>query len=529
MKKLLIPLLLLSLALVGCGKAKPSQQTDSPGQGAITVATYSLPPTVDPAMGVNAAVNRLHGLIGETLVDFDNQTYQFVPALAKEWSSTDSKVFTFTLRDDITFHNGKKVKAEDIKYTFERLLSPELDSYAASYLSVIEGAEDKLEGKAEEVKGIKVVSEYVIEFSLRHPQASFLAVLSYPAYSVVDKAEVDSLQDGYGSPENLISGAGKYKLVSLSDTELSLTRFDQYFGSKPQIKDLKYINLPTKKAVVDNEEVEEMDREKIAEMFNNNQLHCIITMAKIPALEQYQQELTGPGVGYFHFNHKKDLWKNKKLRQSVFYAVDKQKLASILGFEVADGFIPKAMPGYKPMNKPIYDVELAKSLLAEAGYPGGKGLPEIEIHDKPYGEPDNLLGYQIERDLEKIGIQAKVVIESNQDLTVFEESSDLMLDGWASDYPDVSSMLEPIVMSTGPSNVGKYKNDQLDSLLAEAQRETNNNRRMALYHEINNIIYDEAVNAPYGWVKKTIYVNPKLKGVRFEFNDELSIDSLWLE
>ncbi len=529
MKRVLIPLLLLSLALVGCGKAKPSLQIDGLGQGSITVATYTLPPSMDPAMGVNAAVNRLHGLIGETLVDFDNQTYQFVPALAKEWNSSDSKVFTFTLRDDIKFHNGKKVTAEDVKYTFERLLDPETDSYSASYLTIIEGAQDRLEGKVSEVTGIKVVSENVIEFTLKHPQASFLAVLSYPAYSVVDKAEVEALKDGFGSLQNVISGAGKYKLVSLSDTELNLTRFDEYFGSKPQIKNLKYIPLPTKKVVVDNEEIDEMDREKIVEMFNNNQIHCIITMAQIPTLKQYEQGLTGPGVGYFHFNYKKDLWKNKKLRQAVFYAVDKQKLADILGFEVADGFIPKAMPGYKPMNKPIYDVELAKRLLAEAGYPDGSGLPEIEIHDKPYGEPDNLIGYQIEKDLEKIGIKAKVVIESNEDLTAFEESSDLMLDGWASDYPDVSSMLEPIVMSSGPSNVGKYSSDQVDNLLAEAQKEANNNRRMELYHNINNIIYDDAVNVPYGWMKKIVYVNPKLKGVRFEFNDELSIDSLWLE
>lgn len=523
MKKLLILVLFLAFTVVGCGKDKTvQQQAEQKKNGAITIASISLPPSLDPAKGMDSFVNRLQTLMGETLVDFDNQTFQYVPALAKEWEEVDSKIFTFTLRDDVKFHNGKTVTSQDVKFSFEKLLDPKVKADAASYLSIIEGASDKLEGKAAEVKGIKVIDNNTIEFTLKYPQASFIGLLTYPAYSVVDKDEVVRLKDGYGKPENIISGAGKYKIVSLTDKELKLTRFDDFYGNRPQIKDLTYIKLPTKK------DSEEIDKDKVIEMFNNNQLHCIITMSKIPELKQYESELVKPGTAFFHLNFDKDLWQNKNLRKAVYYAIDKEKLSSIINFQAADGFIPKAMPGYKPAEGKSYDVELAKTLLKEAGFPEGKGLPVIEIHDKPYGEPDNLIGPEIKNQLEKIGIKSKVVIENDFDYTRFEKSSDIMITGWVSDYPDISSMLEPVIMSDGPSNSGHYKNEQIDTLLKQAQRESNNNKRLELYNDVNKIIHEEAPIVPYGWVKKIVYINPKLQGVKFEFNDELVVDGLWL-
>lgn len=515
MKRLLVLMLLLVFVLVGCGKAKTveKQSEEKKSDGAIIVSVIGAPPSLDPAESMNSAVGRLQTLMGETLVDFDNQTFQVIPALAKEWRQVDNKVFTFTLRNDVKFHNGKMVTAQDVKYSFERILDPKVESACASYLSAIDGANEKLEKKATDVKGIKVIDNSTIEFTLKYPQASFLALLSFSAYSVVDRDEVEKLKDSYGNPETIISGAGKYKVVSLSETELKLTRFDDFYGNKPQIKDITHIKEPA----------------NVVELFNSGKVHSIISMNKFPEIKQYESEIIRAGAAFFHFNFDKELWKNKKLRQAVYYAVDKEKLANIINFEPADGYVPKSMPGYKPASGKTYDIELAKQLLAEAGFPEGKGLPIIEIHDKPYGEPDNKLAPQIKSDLEKIGIKSKVVFENNFDYYNYEKSSDIMLDGWVTDYPDTSSMLEPIIKSGAPSNVGHYKNEQIDVLLESAQKETNNNKRTEMYSSVNNIINEELPIVTYGWVKKTVYTRPELQGVRFEFNDELVVDDLWLK
>jgi len=512
MKKFLVIFISLILILTGCGKTEEVSQI-KPENQSITIVSTDFPFSMDPAKGDDSPNCRLQSLIGETLVDFDNQTYQYVPALAEDWYTKDNKTYTFIIRNGVNFHNGKTVTVEDVKYTFERLLNSKQEFVSAGYLSIINGAKEKMEGKASEVSGIKVKDKNTIEISLVYPQAGFIGLLTYPAYSIVDKNEVEKQKETYGNPGTVLSGAGRYKVASLTDKEVRLTRFDGFYGNKPQIKDLKYITEP----------------KNLVQQFNEGKIDCIVTLKTLPELKQYESELVKAGTGFFHFNFKDTIWNNKKLRKAVFYAVDKEKLARIMNFQTADGFVPKVIPGYKPIGEKIYDVDMAKKLLSEAGYPNGKGLPQIEIHDKNNGEPDNQISYEIQKDLEKIGIKSKVVLENDFDYTHFQDSSDIIVDGWVLDYPDISSMLEPILMSDSPSNVGHYINKQLDSLLLAARKEINNNKRFEIYNTINKIINEEAPIVPYGWLKKKVYVNSRLQGVKFEFNDELVTDGLWLK
>ena len=186
--------------------------------------------TLDPAkvQDASSALYITHLFSG--LVRLDEE-FEVVPDLAERWEvSPDGRVYTFELRQNATFHNGRLIRAEDIKYSLERAADPDTASpVAATYLGDIVGVREKLQGTANEIVGVRVRGDYTIEITIDQPKAYFLAKLTYPTAYVVDRENVEASPDWANSP----NGSGPFMLSEWQPDELLvLARNDQYYGEK---------------------------------------------------------------------------------------------------------------------------------------------------------------------------------------------------------------------------------------------------------------------------------------------------------
>jgi ABC-type transport system substrate-binding protein len=184
------------------------------------------PHLVQDAESAEYVVHIFSGLVG---ID---ENLNLAPDLAEKWDvSPDGKTYTFTLRKDGKFHDGKQVTAQDVKYSLERALDPKTQSPVAdTYLGDIVGARDRLANRAQEVSGVKVVDEYTVEITIDAPKPYFLWQLTYTTASIVDRANVESGGKTWADKPN---GTGPFKLASKSTTEIVLARNDSYYGAKP--------------------------------------------------------------------------------------------------------------------------------------------------------------------------------------------------------------------------------------------------------------------------------------------------------
>ncbi|MCW5879639.1 MAG: hypothetical protein KIS91_01670, partial [Anaerolineae bacterium] len=359
--------------------ARPGQgQQGQPAQPAAPAAPDTLrlpggdPPTLDPALTQDATsagyiVEMFSGLV--TI----GQDLKIAPDLAKEWKvSPDGKTYTFTLRDDAKFHDGKPVTARDFKYSIERACDRKTGSVVAdTYLGDIIGCRDKLTGKAQEVSGVKVVDDKTLALTIDAPRQYFLAKLTYPTAFVVDEKNVTGGGRNWTAKPN---GTGPFKLKQYTPGQsLVLERNDNYYGNpKPSLKEIDYMLAGGSGMIMyENGEMDIMgvgpnDIERVMDPSN--------------ALNKELQVSEDLSTSYVAFNVEKPPFDDPKVRQAFGLALDRQKLNDVVlrnTAMLANGIVPPSMPGYKNPNAkaPGFDPEKAKQLLKESKYAGN--LPDV--------------------------------------------------------------------------------------------------------------------------------------------------------
>ena len=388
------------------------------------------PVTLDPAKWHGGADSILGDLFSG-LVKL-NTELQVIPDLAESWTvSPDGTVYTFTLRQGVTFHNGREFTASDVKYSWERACNPETESDTAqTYLGDIVGVEDVIAGDETEISGVTVIDDYTLEVTLDAPKAYFLHKLSYVASWIVDSETIDDIED-------FPIGTGPFKLVDYDENEhIILARNENYYRKFVQLEYVVYLidqGYPIRlyeSGVIDvvavNEELVDRAEDPMDPLFGNI------------------QPVTGLCTTYVVYDVTQPPFEDKLVREAFTKAIDKERYNDVVSDGkgvIAEGLFPPGLPGYTPDVVGIsYDPDSARSALAASSYGGADGLPTITLTIAGEGGdlyPSDAILLQMWNEV--LGID--VVVEQLDYDSYFDEvyagnRGQLLSTGWCADYPD---------------------------------------------------------------------------------------------
>ncbi|MDY7040248.1 MAG: peptide ABC transporter substrate-binding protein, partial [Chloroflexota bacterium] len=451
------------------------------------------PVSLDPAIAGDLNSHEYISKIFSGLVSLD-ENLEVVPGIAERWTLSDDRtVYTFYLRHDVRFHDGKPVTAHDVKYSIERSCDPAVAGarpVASSYLGDIVGALDKLSGRAEEVRGVEVVDDYTLRITIDAPKSYFLAKLTYPTSSVLDEANVESRRDWAETP----NGTGPFRLVEMSDDRIVLAANENYYEGRPLIDEVIYdlrgissINL-YERGDLDVAGVGAADIDRVLDP--SNPLHSELTV--VPSLDTW----------YAAFNVTLPPFDDAKVRQAFAHATNKTAIASIiLGKMVtpATGILPPGMPGYDETLTGIpFDPDQALALLGESSYGSAEELPPITLTVSGEGGSDPVAEALAATYQEILGVEVQIRQVSWGD---FLEGLDgrryqMFSLGWITDYPDPENFLDILFHGESDYNHTGYDDSEVNALLEQARVEADHDRRIELYRQAEQRILEDAVWIP---------------------------------
>ncbi len=512
----LVWLLVLAVVLSGCrflpgarqpsGETRGTQEQLPPGKANTLTMLGADPPTLDPHLTTDATSASYIVEVFSGLVTF-NKDLQIVPDLAERWDvSPDGKTYTFYLRKNAKFHNGKQVTARDFKYSIERAADPRTQSTVAdTYLGDIVGVKEMLSGQARQVRGVRVVDDYTLQVEIDAPKVYFLAKLTYPTAFVVDKENVESGRNWMFRP----NGTGPFKLREWRVGErIVLERNENYYLGAPKLERAIFI----------------LSGGSAMTMYENNEVD--VTGVGIDDIERVldpnsplRNELVvvnSFSVGYIGFNVTKPPFDDPKVRQALNHAIDKEKLAEVVLRKFVDpayGILPPGFPGHNPNLKGLrFDPQRAKQLLAESKY--GTNLPPITLTiPGTAGNPPRTTSAIIEMWRQNLGIEVRVQqvewATFLDDLKKYKYQAFEL--GWIADYPDPQNFLDVLFHSQSLDNTTRYSNPEVDRLLEQARTEADPQRRIQLYQRAEELIVQDAPWVPLTFGKEYVLVKRWVK------------------
>ena len=483
-------------------------------QGGVLMALGSDPPTLDPHQTGDVTSSRyiLEVFGGLLTIDYD---LQIVPDLAQTWTvDADGMGYVFTLNPDATFHDGRRVTADDFKYSIDRAANPATEAPAADvFLGDIVGASAVLDGEADSVSGVSVIDDATVRIDIDAPKPYLLAKMTYPTTFVVDRNNVETGREWTQSP----NGTGPFMLAEYEPgVFMRLERFPGYHLGPAHIDAVEF-NFAGGSGLL---------------MYENDEVHFGgVGVSLLETLEDPTNPLSadlhrGPAefdVAYFGMNYEEPPFDDVKVRQALNYAIDRQTLSSILLNDVvtpAKGILPPGFPGYNPALAGYdFDPERARQLLAESKYgddtanyppitltiPGSFGATVSPVIEAILATWEEQLGIRMD-------------IQQTEWATYLEDLRDRRFQifgglGWVADYLDPENFLDGLFHSESTNNHTGYRNTELDALLERARVEQDQEARFALYREAEQMIIDEAPWAPLWHSNGESYlIKPYVKG-----------------
>lgn len=487
---------LLLVAIVTLFACSPPEQQAGREQSPLTFRFRipGDPPGLDPIHSADLVSQTVVNNMFDPLLRLDPLSGELVPALASRWSvSDDGLTFRFVLRPDARFHNGRAVVARDVLYSFTRLLNPASASPRPWIMTPVAGAAEFRDGSATVVEGLAAEGDSVVVIHLKQPYAPFLVQLTMTAASIVPREEVErNGEDMFGQAP---VGSGPFRFVNwMHDSRIVLERItsEAETDSGLSIKILEFEVVPNISVAYEKYRAGELD---LLDQLPPG--HVGLVRKRTP-----EQFYVWPGlsVRYMGFNLTREPFKsNRKLRQAFNLAINKEAIARVLGEGVdvvSAGAVPPGLPGHNSVLRGYpYDPERARTLLAEAGYPAGSGLPELTLlyNNDPV---DRRVAVFVQACLGEIGVRLKL---KNLEWAAFLAAvrageADIFRGSWVGDFPDAHNFLHTLFHSSNWGDAGNYSrfaNADVDSLLDLATRVVDMDHRARLYRQVESIISKE--------------------------------------
>ena len=439
---------------------------------------------LDPATVSSISRNEVISNIFEGLVQFGERA-EIRPALAERWDiSPDGRTYTFYLRETARFHNGRRVRAEDVKYSFERQLRRNEDAAAWVFRPLV-GAEAFRASEADTVTGIRVINERILKLELIQPIAFFLSTLCVDYAYILPREEVEKPTLDF---EIKPVGSGPFKLLEpVTGREVQLERFANYWNPTLPFADRLTIQFG-------------MSGEEIFEAFLRGDLDYVSDLPltylnefKCRAGEIHLLEALQLQTRMLVFDSERPPFDDKRVRQAVCYAINRSRFIQEVyaGMaEQATGAIPPGLLGYDPYEKGYtYNPQRALELLKEAGYDNGF---ETEIWWSDSVTPTVEV---IKEDLADIGIRAEFRYVGLTELqrALRMRAAPIVGRDWYADYPDPDNFTYVLFNSRNRDLfIGTYSNAEVDRLTDEARSVLDREQRETLYKEVTRLLLDDA-------------------------------------
>lgn len=500
--------------LCGCGNRLSSLDYNEEGQPAhgdsIVVSSIGDATTLIPIVASDSASHDICGLVYNGLIKYDKDL-NIVGELAKSWEvKEDGQVIIFYLHNNVKWHDGVPFTAEDVRFTYEKLIDPDVRTPYSGDFSKIESLE--------------VLDPHTVKVTYKEPFSPALS--SWGMWIMPEHILKDEDLNTTTYSRNPI-GTGPYKFLRWKTAQrIDLVANDDYFEGRAHIDRYIYRIIPD-----------------TATMFLELQAEGIDMMGLTPL--QYRRQTDNsffkthynkfryPAFGYTYlgFNQLDDKFKDKRVRQALNLAVDKQELIDgvLMGLgRVCTGpFVPESWAYNKDVKPKTFNPEKAKELLREAGWRDTDNDGWLDMDGKAFeftiltnqgNEQRKLAAEIIQHRLSGIGIKVKIkIVEWSVFLTEFvnKKRFEAILLGWGlSRDPDCYDIWHSSKTREGEFNFISYKNDEVDRLSEEGRRIFDQESRAAIYHEIHKILYDEQ---PYMflWVADALpIVHRRFKGIR---------------
>ena len=531
---LLMSLCLMVSLLASCGGNTDSGgSTADAGKDTFTVALDSDIVKLDPAFAYDFTTNPVVNQITQGLLTFDEDN-QLQPMLASSWEQKDDLTYVYQIRDDVTFSDGSAMTMDDVLYSMNRIKDPA----TASYLSWM----------YDNVASIEQTGDWELTVTLSTPDATWQYVPATSAGHVISKAYAEQVGDKLGTPEGGLVGTGPYKYVSWQNgSSVQLTRNENYWNKD----DAPYFDNLTFKIITE-------DTTRVTALQTGDVDCTVAPPESMLDVLKGDQNLTltsspGFGVSFVAFNTQKEPFNNVKVRQAIYDAIDLDTIQSSLIKDAGEA--STALPSSTALftietdrwndylskaPKHTYDVEAAKALLAEAGYPDGFTC-SLMIADSSLR---NSMALAIQEQLAQIGITVNINKVSTDEHTAYQfgekldanglRDYDMIMAGWEADYPDPSGNLTPLYQGGNSSNSAAYQNDEVDKLIADQAQNSDPTQRnddmfqafdiitqdvpyVFLYYPVKNIAMNKAytgvtMNASWIWNIHFQSVHPVSEG-----------------
>jgi oligopeptide transport system substrate-binding protein len=432
--------------------------------------------------------------------------------------SHDGSVYTFSLRDDIFFHTGRRVTTEDVVYSIKRAASRELQSTVAlAYLGDIKGAREYFFGIADDIEGLELVDERTIRFTLDAPKPFFLAKLTYPTAFVVDQQQIESNPRNWTRNPN---GTGPYELKEWRLGErIVLQSNPRYHLGEPPLKEVLY--MLSGGSALTRFESDELD---VAFISVNDIDRACDPGSDLNPLYTVWLQFT---ISYYAFNTEIAPFDDVNVRRALGLSLDRAKIAEVTFSNMlvpATGILAPGLPGYTEGDKTLpFDPDAAREALAASKYT----VEEGRLVD-PDGNPVTIVITEVGGGAEaRIDTQAfleqwrtelglNVEIRQTDFATFLAEQDAKQLQmfnaGWIMDYPDPEDILDLKFHSASELNDMGYKNSDVDQLLEAARTELDPDARLALYAQAEELIIKDAAWLPLYFSQSHVVVNEAVHG-----------------
>jgi peptide/nickel transport system substrate-binding protein/oligopeptide transport system substrate-binding protein len=482
----IVRVLLAAAVLLAAGPA-PAPRAG----GTLRMALSADPPTLDPALATDLTSAAVVRQVFDTLVELDERLMPG-PGLAQRWTiSADRRLYTFHLRRDVRFHNGRLLEAGDVKYAWERAARGK----RPWVFDKISGAREFIEGRAGDISGLRVLDPATVEVRLATPFAPFIYLVAYDAAAVVPREEVERLGAGFATSP---VGTGAFRLARWRrDDELVLERFPDHFRGPAHLDAIAFRILPEDLTRLNEYRAGQLDVTGVPASF------CRVVEAD-PRLRP--DLVTWPTLGTqgLRFNVERAPWTDARARRAVAHAVDASLVVKTVQYGCgvpARGILPPAIPGAPAAEARLaHDPARARRLLAEAGIAGGPSRPRLTFHYNT-GTANQRLAELLQASLREIDVDLELRrLDWAAYLTLVDEGrAGFYRQAWIADYPDPENFLTVLFHSRNvgaAGNTSHYRSQAVDRWLDEADAMAAGRDRDRRYAQAERQIIDDAAFVP---------------------------------
>ncbi|WP_243391572.1 peptide ABC transporter substrate-binding protein [Pseudohalioglobus lutimaris] len=497
--------------------------------GILYLGNGTEPQTIDPHILSGTPEARIANALFEGLVTVNPYTLEILPGVAQRWEySDDGHLITFYLNPQARFSNGRQITADDVVWSWHRALNPKTGNVVADFLFSVRNAEAYHRGHIDDPAqvGVRAIDPQTVEVELEYPDANALRKFTYiynaivPREAILAHGDMTSRFSRWTQPGNLVS-SGPFELDEWKMHRYLRVKRNPHYWNAENVQLEGVVFRPVESASTEEK------------MFRSGQLHATSTVpnSKVPAYRNAADSplINSPFMGtyYLMLNTRRPPLDDVRVRRALALSIDRETLAhSVLEDTViaSSNYIPQGMPGYDHPQGLDYQPERARQLLAEAGYPRGRGFPDIELVFNTSENHRTVTSAVQQMWKDELNIEVTL---ANQEWKVYLDTLDtgdydIGRMGWVADvYP--GSFLDPLVTEGGTNRTG-FSNVRYDEIILHDTRATTDPKRlMALYREAERLLLEEVQLIPIYNYKSKRLAQPSLEGLPGNLIDTLNL------